>query len=85
MRQTCLQRVLLQSRFEYSRENKCEHLFFRIQEIRFYVVWHTLCDIVRKMLKAKDISVLAYCVTSLGTRFRQIANISDPIGRFFEI
>jgi hypothetical protein len=83
MRQTHLQRGLLQSRFEYARENKCERLFVRTQEIRFYVVWRTLCDSVRKMVEAKGGSPFAYCVTSLVMRVRNIANNSVPTGRIF--
>ena len=79
MRQTHLQRGRLQSRFEYARENKCEHLFFRTQEIRFCVVWRTFCDSVRKMAKAKAGSPFAYCVT----RVRKTANNSFPTGRIF--
>ena len=67
----------------HARENKCEHIFFRTQEIRFYVVWRTPCDSVRKMVKAKDGSPFAYCVTSLVMRVRKIANDSVPTGRIF--
>jgi len=83
MRQTLLQRGLRQGSFEYARENKCEHLFFRTQEIRFYVVWRTHCDSVRKMAKAKDGSPFSYYVTSLVTRVRKIANNPVPTGRIF--